>query len=491
MTSEKLRQVRAYEEEKRAEIKPLLPLYHLTGGVGWINDPNGFSVYRGEYHLFFQYYPFDTTWGPMHWGHARSKDLLHWEYLPAALAPDAECDRDGCYSGSAAETPDGRQVLLYTGVRKEPQPDGTIKEIQYQCVAFGDGLDYEKDPGNPVIGPAELPAGGSSRDFRDPKLWWEDGRWHAVVANFIGEDKGSILLYESEDARRWQLVGQLAESRGRLGTMWECPDLFRLDGRDVLIHSAHEMRAEGLEFHPGDGTVCHIGHLDKESCRLHDEHVQAMDYGLDYYAPQSLETPDGRRVQIAWMQSWAAANCRPELPFFGQMTVPRELRIENGRLYQWPVRELEACRKDPVRYRGVRVESETRLPGVHGRVQDLELRLTPAEGGYRRFSIRFAVGEDCYTEILLLPEEERIHLDRRHSGFPHDINHERDVPVHFRDGTLRLRLLLDRYSAELFVNGGEQAASLSLYTPLTAEGITFSAQGAVLLDVDAYTLKME
>jgi beta-fructofuranosidase len=201
MQSEMLRKAREYEAEKREQARNALPVYHVTGGIGWINDPNGFSVYQGEYHLFFQYYPYDVTWGPMHWGHVKTKDFVRWEFLPAALAPDAPYDKDGCFSGSAVESPDGRQILLYTGVRKTETGD----EFQTQCVAVGDGADYEKTAQNPVIDASMLPPGGSHVDFRDPKLWREGEGYRAVAANLlpgngtagtdeVGRDQGSILI---------------------------------------------------------------------------------------------------------------------------------------------------------------------------------------------------------------------------------------------------------------------------------------------------------
>ena len=121
-----------------------------------MNDPNGFCYYQGKYHLFYQYYPYESKWDSMHWGHAVSDDLLHWQYLPAALAPDTPVDKDGCFSGSAVELPDGRHLLMYTGVVEGPrQPDGTKTELQVQCLAVGDGIDYEKCPDNPVLTDAD------------------------------------------------------------------------------------------------------------------------------------------------------------------------------------------------------------------------------------------------------------------------------------------------------------------------------------------------
>ncbi len=129
MTSQTLREARKYEETMEKKIaEEQRPGFHLSSRVGWKNDPNGFSYYKGEYHLFYQYHPYDSHWGPMHWGHAVSKDLLHWRYLPAALAPDADYDRDGCFSGSAIALPDGKQLLLYTGGGKEAQADGSMRE---------------------------------------------------------------------------------------------------------------------------------------------------------------------------------------------------------------------------------------------------------------------------------------------------------------------------------------------------------------------------
>ena len=157
MTSQTLREARKYEEALEQRIQAdERPAFHLSARAGWMNDPNGFSWYQGQYHMFYQYHPYDSHWGPMHWGHAVSKDLLHWEYLPAALAPDAPYDKDGCFSGSAIELADGRQLLMYTGVVKEQQKNGEFLEVQTQCLAVGNGVDYEKYEKNPVLDEKDL-----------------------------------------------------------------------------------------------------------------------------------------------------------------------------------------------------------------------------------------------------------------------------------------------------------------------------------------------
>ncbi|MEE3457610.1 MAG: glycoside hydrolase family 32 protein, partial [Lachnospiraceae bacterium] len=203
MASERLNNARNYELDREKAIKPEeRPGFHLSTRVGWMNDPNGFSFYNGQYHLFYQYHPYDSHWGPMHWGHAVSRDLLHWTYLPCALAPDEDYDRDGCFSGCAFTAPDGRQALVYTGVAR--REDGMF---QTQCLAFGDGVNYEKVGENPVIPSWNLPEGASARDFRDPKMFLEkDGVYHLAVADWYGEHSGAILHYTSRDLFHWDYV---------------------------------------------------------------------------------------------------------------------------------------------------------------------------------------------------------------------------------------------------------------------------------------------
>ena len=459
------------------------PRFHVTGGVGWINDPNGFSLYRGEYHLFYQYYPYDIKWGTMHWGHVKTRDFIHWERLPCALAPDQSYDKDGCF---------GRHLLMYTGVRNVRRSTALVDGIQTQCIAIGDGVDYEKYENNPVLDGKDLPEGGSEIDFRDPKIWFEDGVYRAVVGNRPADGSGAILLFESEDALHWRFASVLASCHNQFGKMWECPDFFCLDGRHVLLASPQDMTSMGLEFHPGNSTLCIIGQYDREKKHLLRDNLQAIDYGTDFYATQTLETPDGRRVMIAWMQSWESAGCkRKDLPFFGQMTLPRELHVRDGRLIQNPVRELEAYRAVKVSYQNVMISDETNLQGISGRFLDMTVTVRPGNRNrmYRYFRISVAKDGERVTMIRHKPENNTIRVDRSRSGFPHDIVNVRDFPVAARD-ELKLRIILDRYSLELFVNDGEQAASFVLYTPVSADSISFSCDGTAIIDVEKYDLEI-
>ena len=486
--SSPLELARAYEREQSKTIPAgERPLIHLTPPVGWMNDPNGFCFYQGEYHLFFQYHPYDRVWGPMHWGHARSADLLRWTYLPCALAPDTPADEGGCFSGSAVPMPDGRLMLVYTGVR----PEGTgNRTLQGQCVAFGDGVDFVKAESNPVIRRENLPEGGYSPfDFRDPKAWrGEDGRLYLVAGNRHDGKQGCALLYASEDGLNWSFVTELDSSGGELGAMWECPDFFRLDGYDVLLASPQEMRATE-EFHAGSGTMAVLGHVDAAEKRLIRECVQAVDQGLNFYAPQTTLTPDGRRVMIGWLENWETCDgAERRHPWFGRMSLPRELSVRDGRLLQRPVREIERVWRDTVRYRDALLCGEASYAGVSGRLIDLSVTLRPSDAACRRFSLRLAADADHATEILCDLAHGELIFDRSRDGSRRDIVHLRRVRAGMRDGRLALRVIMDGDSVEVFVNEGERVISALIDTPDAAEGIVFSSDGPARLDVDMHHL---
>ena len=493
MTSQKLTEARRYEEVAEAMINPAeRPVYHLTPRAGWMNDPNGFSLYQGLYHLFYQYNPYSSKWDTMHWGHAVSTDLLHWKPLPAALAPDQVYDEAGCYSGSAVELPDGRHLLMYTGVSRIRDASGAPHEIQTQNIAFGDGLNYEKYEGNPVLSASSLPTGASPYDFRDPKVWRRrDGSYLCAVANRPADGSGQILLYRSEDAFSWSYWKVLAANGNRYGKMWECPDFFPLNGSHVLLTSPQDMLPKGFEFHNGNGTLCVIGSFDDETGTFSEEAVQAIDYGIDFYAPQTIQTPDGRRVMIGWMQNWDACAIRePDAPWTGQMSMPRELTLKNGRLFQAPIPEMKHLRRQTLSFGPMPVGENMHLAGVEGRVAELEIELMPCEdGAYEWFRLDFAQAEDIRTSLLYRPGTGILQIDRKFCGSRRAIVHQRRCLVESPDPyCLKLHVFLDRFSCETFVNDGAYVLSTLLYTPLSATEISFHASGHVKARITHHVL---
>ena len=180
--------------------------------------------------------------------------------------------------------------------------------MQTQCLAVGDYVKYEK---NPVLDQKDIPEGGSRYDFRDPKMWREeDGSYRCVIGNRPADGSGQILLFTSPDGFEWHFKKVLAENRNRFGKMWECPDFFPLDGKWVLIISPQDMLPSGFEYHNGNGTLCLIGDYDQETEDFTEQSNQSIDYGIDFYAPQTVLTPDGRRVMIGWMQNWDTCSHR-------------------------------------------------------------------------------------------------------------------------------------------------------------------------------------
>lgn len=488
MNSIEIDKAREYEiqEEKRIPMEERAA-FHLTPRTGWMNDPNGFSYYKGKYHLFYQYHPYDTNWGPMHWGHACTEDFIKWEYLPAALAPDKDYDISGCWSGSGIESFDGRHVLIYTGMVENSQ---TKEVTQTQCMAVGDGIDYVKVDDNPVIDATKLPKGASTADFRDPKVWYdsEEKLYYLVVGNRTEDGSGAILLFQSREMKDWEYVTTLDRSNNEYGKMWECPDFFSLDDKYVLLVSPQEMRGDGQEFHNGNNSIYLIGGFDKENHIFKRERVKSVDQGLDFYAPQTVETKDGRRVMIGWMQSWESCRNQPHgNHFFGTMSVPRELSVKDGKLLQWPVRELERYRVNHVNHNDVVFKDEIQLDNVNGRILDMEISLNiPQAEDEDSVTIKLAKDESKETLIQYIPKRGLLRFDRSNCGFDCDIVNEREVATTLN--RLDLRILMDRYSVEIFVNHGERVLSSTFYTKESAADIVFEATSETQMSINKWDI---
>ncbi|MDO4170844.1 MAG: glycoside hydrolase family 32 protein [Lachnospiraceae bacterium] len=491
--SQKLQMVRKIEENKIKNIsEDTRPIYHVSSPVGWMNDPNGFSIYKDEYHLFFQYHPFSTAWGPMHWGHYKSKDFIRWEQLPIAMAPDENYDNGGCYSGSAIEV-NGEHILIYTGVIDHYLDDGSHDYRQIQCLAKGDGKDYIKYRHNPIISGEQLPEGGNIKDFRDPKIWKEDDGYYLVVGNRAIDGYGQILLYRSANLKDWKFITVLDSSQGEYGKMWECPDFFALDEKQILLISPQDMRAQGYEFHNGNNSIFLYGTYDKENHIFKREKVTAIDYGLDFYAPQTLLSKDGRRIMIAWMQSWDAHITSESHDWSGMMTIPRELTIKNGRIYQTPVRELSYYYQNKIIYRQQTIKEMIDFKGISGRSLDLEIEIL--DFNFEHFAVHFACNEQYDMELIYNHKRNCLTIDRTHSGLVRDVVCRRKMKINkmemnSNEEVLKLRLLIDYYSVEVFVNDGEKVMSAIFFTPLEADGILFDTDGSATINVTKYDIRV-
>jgi len=451
------------EKESIAQMGRYRQQYHFMASTGWINDPNGLIYWRGQYHLFYQYNPYEAVWGAMHWGHAVSNDLIHWEHLPIALAPSEPYDdhpSGGCFSGSAVDDGD-RLVLLYTAATESAQGS-----VQTQCLASSsDGITFEKYENNPVI--RELPP-DSSPDFRDPKVLRYKDFWYLIVGSSLGKGAreggdGCAQMYKSADLKRWEYCGVIAKSNGTLGTMWECPDLFWLGDKWVLMFSPM--------FYGERKTIYLIGDMDFENALFSWEYEGEIDCGFDYYAPQSFLDDKGRRILIAWANSW---DWMPWWKDFGRtagegwcghFAVPREMRLTEDKGLQFmPISELESLRTGHEEYPAFILEAEERKEiyagdGIHC---ELVLTIDVAASTAEQMFLDVRQGKDERVRITLSFKDREVLFERMDSNGQADIL-KRQVFPDFGSDSLTLHLYLDTCCVELFALDYKLSFSGNIY----------------------------
>lgn len=473
-------------------IQDYRPGYHYAAEIGWLNDPNGFSFFAGDYHLFYQYHPYEAAPGPMHWGHAKSKDLIRWESLPVALAPDSPYDRDGCFSGSAIEA-DGQHVLMYTG-HLNPDPEDPGKIRQTQCIAIGDGITYAKLEENPVIGTEALPAGALLQDFRDPKVWRKNDGYYSVIGSRNEDGSGQVLLYRSSDLRSWQYVGELSRSDNRFGKMWECPDLFELGNQDVLILSPQFLERDGERYCNVHSVTYMLGRLDYETGKYEYAFAEELDYGFDFYAPQTLIDNKGRRIMIGWMQMWDRNIPAAELghQWAGMMTLPRVLNLKGNLLYQEPVKEIEDYRSHHVAFQS-RINGKRSLQKMEGTRLELNISFKPL--GASKFGLKVRKGKEEETVLSYDVANGIFTFDRSRSGHvihavptEEGVNGARRVLVGLEDGALNLRVFLDQSSIEIFINEGVKTLSSTIYPSVDSNGIEVFSDGEADITMNKWEL---
>ena len=464
------------------------PRYHIAAPSGWINDPNGFSVFNGEYHFFYQHYPYDVKWGSMHWGHVVSKDLAHWEHLPIAIAPDKLYDASGgCFTGSAVAH-DGKLYLMYTGHVDLPVPtqDG-INRIETQNIAVSDdGINFAKLAANPVLYVPADKGDISPNDFRDPKVWKHGDKFYAVVGSRNkAETIGLALLFESPDMENWTFKNIMARSEGNQGDMWECPNFAEIDGQDALIISPMNIKAEGKKFLNLQQSGYMLGKMNYDTGIFMHGEFDLLDYGFDFYAPQILQTAE-RCILIGWLDMWGTPLPEQADGWAGQMTVPRELNIRDGKIISTPVKELELLRGEKVSYENLSLAKATKLDGISGDVGELLATIDLTRS--KNFSIELRRAGNEKTVLSYDKATGIIKLNRDKSG--QSLTGEREVKI-APAAEMKLQIFLDRSSLEIFINEGEAVLSTRLYPKENAKDIIFvPTQGALSLkQVTFYNLR--
>ena len=326
---------------------------HFTPPINWMNDPNGLIYFGGKYHIFYQHFPYAPIWGRMHWGHAVSDDLAHFEHLPIALFPSKAYDSDGVFSGSAIEK-DNKLYLYYTAIKyKDSDPENTnlcgSKLISSQAlITSEDGYHFDNFGGKmQAVKVIEDKSIGDSEHARDPKVWKYGDKYYMVIGSLMRDDDDlfksapELLFYESEDAVNWQYKNKVVGQN--FGYMWECPDVFEVKGKTVCVMSPQGIKGYLRE----DLAMFGIVDFNNETCemKLDKDDFRVVDYGLDYYAPQSFLDKKGRRTQIGWIRMKAPCTDDNGTQWIGVYTMPRVVTIENGEIITRPHPEVKRCYK--------------------------------------------------------------------------------------------------------------------------------------------------
>lgn len=478
------------------------PVYHHTPLYGWMNDPNGMVYKDGEYHLYFQYNPYGSKWGNMHWGHSVSTDLIHWNHLEPAIARDT---LGHIFSGSTvvdknntAGYGDNALIALYTSASDE--------HGQIQCMAYStdDGRTYTKYEKNPVL----LPFDGL-KDFRDPKVFWyePDKKWVMIVS----ADK-EMRFYASQNLKDWEYMSAFGKGYGAQPNQFECPDFIQLpvDGDKNKMKWVMLVNINPGCMFGGSATEYFVGDFDgKEfTCDTKPETVKWLDYGKDHYAAVCISNTGERIISIPWMSNWQYANVTPIRQYRGANGLPRELSLytKDGQIYVAAdvVKEVEALRKDTRSFDPITVKDEYKIdeivPQTDG-AYELEMDITPNTSGVAGFDLMNAKGE--VAKIYLDMKSGKLVMDRTASGLvafgeksePHaketddhrktmSVNYQNDfalgtwAPLSLCEGkTYHLNVFVDKCSVEIFVDGGRIAMTNLVFPTEPYNTLRFYTEG--------------
>jgi fructan beta-fructosidase len=446
--------------------EPHRPQLHFSPPAMWMNDPNGMVYYAGEYHLFYQYHPQGDKWGPMHWGHAITRDLMHWEHLPIALAPDSlgyifsgSCVVDEQNTTGFKTGKESPLVAMFTYHNMDGEKSGR-SDYQYQGIAYSNdkGRTWTKYKGNPVIPNTE-----GVKDFRDTKVFWYEKTKNWVVILAVADH---VRFYNSKDLKTWTLTGTFGKTEGSHGGVWECPDIFplKIDGTKetkwVLLQSIGNGAPNG-----GSGTQYFVGNFDGKTFKNGNkpETILWLDYGRDNYAGVTWSnTQNGRRIFLGWMSNWQYAQEVPTSPWRSAMTLPRELTLKKmgkeTRLFQSVVAEAKALinTKSPI----YKAEKNTNFTEINNTLKNslnfIDLTFNILDKKTKNITVELSNNRGETFVFGYEADSNRLFTDRIQSG---KTNFSKNFAVsrHFAPlpkdlEILHLNVFLDDSSIEIFEN---------------------------------------
>ena len=446
-----------------AQGSPYRPQYHFVPPANWINDPNGTILYQGEYHLFYQHNPYKPRWGRIHWGHAKSTDLVHWEHLPIALAPNPGIQEIHCFSGCCVIADDGTPTIFYTNISAKSFATATHRYAeQWAATSDSDMLVWEKHPGNPILSDGKQHKEDQLRNWRDPYIWKSGATWYMVIAGQInGEKAGSILLYQSSDLYDWVYLGPLYQGDPQLGKPWECPNYFQLGEKFVLVVSPFRQVIYSIGEFKDHQHVCDTWYV--------------FDHGKYFYATNTYIDDKGRTILVGWIKvdgkgSWA-----------GCLSLPREVSLDHqDQLVITPILELETLRQKHRRFSRT-LDSSVEIAGT-----------APYFGECVEIKAKFRLDSAESAGFKLMDDDREHEIAYNYATRTLQAIHE-TTKLQFLDGDneLDFHIFIDKSVIEIFINCKETFTTI--FYPKLGENNALKiapffirAQGSV--EIDFWTL---
>lgn len=421
--------------------------YHIQPQSGLLNDPNGFSYFNKQWHMFYQAYPMGPVHGVKSWAHMISDDLIHWSYEGLALLPDTEYDSHGVYSGSAFPV-DDKLFLMYTG---------NVRDKDWNRHAYQNGAWMNSDNSMTKIDQPLIPEPpvGYTQDFRDPQVFAYDGHYYATIGAQDTDNNGQIVLYSSQNLTDWSFLGQLQYTPEQMGFMVECPNIIFVNNQPVLIFCPQGLDKKVLDYNNiYPNTYITGSAFNPQTVTIEDaSDLIHLDEGFDVYATQAINAPDGRALCVSWIGLPEIAYPTDIEGWAHCLSLVKELSIKDGHLYQYPVKETISLRKNERSLTGNLNSTTTLLAENHSNAYELELTISKDESGTLTL-----LADKNHTSGLTLSFDTcggTITVDRSKVGaaFATEYSSIRTATIP-KNTDLKLNIFVDHSVVEIYMNDG-------------------------------------
>lgn len=426
--------------------------FHFEPPFGLINDPNGLSFYKGEYHIFFQWNPYGCEHKHKHWGLVKTKDFKNFSIPKVSLTPKEYFDKDGCYSGGAI-VEDGKLQVFYTGNVKGEHG----QRISYQCK----GVLKENGEINKLGPVIDTLPNGYTAHFRDPYVWKENKEYYMILGIQTKDLKGRCVIYKSKDLENWHFCGELNTRYRDFGFMWECPSILKLNNKEVFIFSPQGLKEEEFRYQNIYQSGYLVGNLDYNTLEFKNQsEFRELDRGFDFYAPQVFKDESGRSILIGWMglpEKEEFHNSKNDNWIFS-LTMPRKLSLRDGVLYQNPIEEIKDLRGEKIVDLNDLITKQINFNEIHENSYELKLEIEKYKSS--SVKINFMESKEEHVSLIYDFNKKICTIDRNHM-----INGEKGTR-RFKldcDDILKVNMFVDKSSVEIYFQEGIEVASLKLY----------------------------